>query len=1335
MRRLWVVAGVLFFALITIVTINFFLNKNAALAQVGGETAAVPIYTETFDSAMPGECKTDAEHGWTIYHPFQPNWNLFKPSTLMPNGGPSCEWAVTDNESDPTPEWPTGISGPEFLQSPHFNITPCLTDVGPVLLEFNAYVNLPTLTNGTPSNAYLGVEIFDSSQPPGYEWIEIQRIQQDIPARYLYRFDVTQYKSDDFAWRFAARETFGQPPTEGAYIDDSTLKCVWPSELSFDDGIFEYEPETVVSQGENFDLLVDHAPETTVSVSILDLNITLTLLRTIFSDNWSTTYVRFFVPANASEGAKLVTVTTTYPGNTSVTTTRNTTVRFDITATDGNNTITDKERQFWVNGSYVTVYNGGNTSSGFNYTIYVTNARIVNLVNSIVGGETDPEKAANKKRQWLSDHADWDDGSLGTICYGDTKDFLDGIEGAAPGTKATYQCSDACAMLVNMLRAEGIPARAVTGTDFKSGWNYHCWVEANFGSGWKAMDATSDDSPVTSPDLTGDGQPDMDVDQDAVDPMTYWNNNFPGDGQAQIWTTDPDTGQPIDITSSYHSTLGPPPVCDVTIAVSTDMASYVVGENVTIFIDLNNTGSQIEMLEINSLTQRFAAVGDFFMDVNEYVLNDTDIVILTPAGMPGSTTTLTKMLTKSNYEENGDYHNFVTSNESVGTDPCFGESFFDIFARIDLMVSHPSEVAPGGSIDEIISVTNTGPDTLFNVNIQSRTPHYSSQPDINYTIDSLLAGQTNTSTFPQNMGFYGDFNYHTFADSGDGDFEFQSEGIRSQRLEEIMIRNDGLLKKSVAEGDVIRATVFNPSDFVLTNVTAELFLQEGMKLPKQAGDFKQNVGDLQPGESAIVEWNVTYTSTGPLSYEVQAYDANNSVFDFNGELVDPRFQMPLPAGWNHISSPLRPFNPNIPDFLQSINGSYDVLFYFNSTKGNGTWQNYNVNKPPFLNTFKEVNEKIGFWIHMLQPGALDIEGEVVDQAIFHEMVNPSFNELGHPHLQQLNITDALFGVDSTYEVVWEHDANNITEPWKYFDPDNPDMSTLKFLTPGLGYWVDGAKDRPVTWQTDTANLNNNLYFWNEFGECGGEVGGAGGHGTRGTPHSNVSGTLHVFGIRNVSQHTNTTPSDGLGNVSCGPAAGTAVLRKLNETNGGIVNTSDDNTTHTLRGKMMTAQPGGSRADKVVDGLIWFLIDQGVNASRYNISWYWNTTRYAVLNNGTVIVVNGSVVYNSSNSNVTLHGRQPGVGDLINESVGRGELVIVLYQNATGNYNHYVVLEDVDTTQNADNSHNVSFMDPWGDGTPGSTGTDYGTMDGAGNINIAGSVVRMIVMITVSDLQQ
>ena len=373
---------------------------------------------------------------------------------------------------------------------------------------------------------------------------------------------------------------------------------------------------------------------------------------------------------------------------------------------------------------------------------------------------------------------------------------------------------------------------------------------------------------------------------------------------------------------------------------------------------------------------------------------------------------------------------------------------------------------------------------------------------------------------------------------------------------------------------------------------------------------------------------------------------------------------------------------------------------------------------------------------MLQPGALDIEGEVVDQAIFHNMVNPAFNELGYPNLQTLNISDALFGVDSTYDIVWEFNAHNLTQPWTFSDPANPDMSTLRFMTPGFGYWVDGAREKPVTWQTDTANLNNNLYFWNEFGECGGEVpesGGAGNNTIRGTPHSNASGTLHVFGVRNVSQHTNTTPSDNLSNWSCGPACGTSVLRKLNESNPGLVNTSDDNTTHTLRGKFMTQAGSGSRGDKIIDGIIWYIIDQGGNVSHYNFSWYWNTTRYAVLNNGTVIVVNGSVVYNSSNSNVTLHGRQPGVGDLINESVNRGELVIVQYFNASGNYHHFVVLENVDTTPNADNTHNVSFMNPWGDGTPGSTTTDYGTMGSNGAIKIGNSTVQMYLMITVSEV--
>jgi parallel beta-helix repeat protein len=75
----------------------------------------------------------------------------------------------------------------------------------------------------------------------------------------------------------------------------------------------------------------------------------------------------------------------------------------------------------------------------------------------------------------------------------------------------------------------------------------------------------------------------------------------------------------------------------------------------------------------------------------------------------------------------------------------------------------------------------------------------------------------------------------------------------------------------------------------------------------------------------------------------------------------------LHQGWNLISIPLIQENRSLPKVLEMIEGYYDAVQWFNNSDSNDPWKHYKVGKP-FGNDLFELNETVGFWIHITQPG-------------------------------------------------------------------------------------------------------------------------------------------------------------------------------------------------------------------------------------------------------------------------------------------------------------------------------------------------------------------------------
>ncbi len=156
------------------------------------------------------------------------------------------------------------------------------------------------------------------------------------------------------------------------------------------------------------------------------------------------------------------------------------------------------------------------------------------------------------------------------------------------------------------------------------------------------------------------------------------------------------------------------------------------------------------------------------------------------------------------------------------------------------------------------------------------------------------------------------------------------------------------------------------------------------------------------------------------------------------------FEMNLSAGLNLISIPLILSNTSIEHVLSSIEGSYDVVRYYSAAEGQ--WFTYNPAHPE-LSDLTEINEKMGFWISMTHAGNLSVEG--LAPATTEISLYAGWNMIGYPALHTQSLPSVLESIEGSYIIIRAYSDSG----WKTYDPLNPELGDLDYLSPGEGYWI------------------------------------------------------------------------------------------------------------------------------------------------------------------------------------------------------------------------------------------------------------------------------------------
>jgi parallel beta-helix repeat protein len=196
----------------------------------------------------------------------------------------------------------------------------------------------------------------------------------------------------------------------------------------------------------------------------------------------------------------------------------------------------------------------------------------------------------------------------------------------------------------------------------------------------------------------------------------------------------------------------------------------------------------------------------------------------------------------------------------------------------------------------------------------------------------------------------------------------------------------------------------------------------------------------------IVAWNDTL-----VGYAQPVIDESKTVTIVlhNGTLMD------LEPGWNLVSLPRIQADTNLPTVLQSIEGQYDAVQWYNATDSKDPWKHHHISKPSYLNDLVDINHPMGFWVHVTDPGGatLVVFGDVL-VSTQNITLYPGWNLVGYPSTTDKTRTLALNNLffDTDVDAIWTHNAT--TQKWK-------EITASDNFEVGRGYWIH-AKNK-VTW--------------------------------------------------------------------------------------------------------------------------------------------------------------------------------------------------------------------------------------------------------------------------------
>lgn len=164
------------------------------------------------------------------------------------------------------------------------------------------------------------------------------------------------------------------------------------------------------------------------------------------------------------------------------------------------------------------------------------------------------------------------------------------------------------------------------------------------------------------------------------------------------------------------------------------------------------------------------------------------------------------------------------------------------------------------------------------------------------------------------------------------------------------------------------------------------------------------------------------------------------------------FSRELNAGWSLVSIPLVLDDKTLPNALSSIEGNYSKVAAYNGSDAGNEWKIFDPNDLTHSN-LDSIDEKMGFWLKMINADTLVVEGFELDPTINFSL-KQGYNLIGYPGLEEKGIGFVFNGINDSSLNALTYENNE----WKSYNPLKAELNTLNKLKPGYGYVVLVNKD-------------------------------------------------------------------------------------------------------------------------------------------------------------------------------------------------------------------------------------------------------------------------------------
>jgi hypothetical protein len=220
------------------------------------------------------------------------------------------------------------------------------------------------------------------------------------------------------------------------------------------------------------------------------------------------------------------------------------------------------------------------------------------------------------------------------------------------------------------------------------------------------------------------------------------------------------------------------------------------------------------------------------------------------------------------------------------------------------------------------------------------------------------------------------------------------------------------------------------------------------------------VDDVRIGDDIIDFIGANKTKTSQMNWTVSpGHHVVEVIADYGNVIVESNesnnmktidtYAISLEPGMRLISLPLIQSDKNITTVLQTIEGNYDNVQWYDPLDMVDNWLSYTPNKPSGFNDLLNVDHKIALWINMISGDTLTITGKVPSSTSIQ--LYEGWNFVGYPSLTNRTVGDALSSI-------WE----NVTQVEGFDETSSPYY--LKLLTDGdmmktgEGYWIKVTND-------------------------------------------------------------------------------------------------------------------------------------------------------------------------------------------------------------------------------------------------------------------------------------